>query len=70
MKEFEIKEKELAMQLKLKELEAKTMSLYEPHCELVGFDISKHIWFVPPFWESEIDKYFLHFEKVAFMSYV
>ena len=65
MKELEIKEKELAMQLKLKELEAKTMSPHEPHSESGGFDISKHIQFVPPFQEQEISKYFLHFEKVA-----
>lgn len=29
------------------------------------FDISKQIRFVPPFQEKEVDKYFLHFEKVA-----
>ena len=65
MKELEIKEKELAIQLKLKELEAKTISPYEPHSKSVGFDISKHILFVPPFQEREIEKYCLHFEKVA-----
>ena len=65
MKELEIKEKELAMQLKLKELEAKTMSSHKPHSKSPGFDISKHIQFVSPFQEREIDKYFLHFEKVV-----
>lgn len=29
------------------------------------FDVSKHIKFVPSFSESEVDKYFLYFEKVA-----
>jgi len=29
------------------------------------FDMSKHIQFVPPFQDSEVDKYFLHFEKVV-----
>ena len=29
------------------------------------FDVSKHIKFVPTFSETEVDKYFLHFEKVA-----
>ena len=29
------------------------------------FDISKQIRFVPPFQEKEVDKYFLHFEKIA-----
>ena len=65
MKELEIMEKEMAMQLKMKKLEAKTLSPHEPPSKLVGFDISKHIRFVPPFQEHEIDKYFLHFEKMA-----
>ena len=30
-----------------------------------NFDITKHIRLVPPFQEKEVDKYFLHFEKVA-----
>ena len=30
-----------------------------------NFDVTKHIRFVPPFQEKEVDKYFLHFEKVA-----
>ena len=29
------------------------------------FDVTKHIRLVPPFQEKEVDKYFLHFEKVA-----
>ncbi|CAB4023154.1 Hypothetical predicted protein, partial [Paramuricea clavata] len=29
------------------------------------FDVTKHIRMVPPFQEREVDKYFLHFEKVA-----
>ena len=29
------------------------------------FDVTKHIRLVPPFKEKEVDKYFLHFEKVA-----
>ena len=29
------------------------------------FDVTKHIRHVPPFQEKEVDKYFLHFEKVA-----
>jgi len=65
MKELEIKEKELALQMKLKELEAKAVPSPEPVSKPAGFDISKHVRFVPPFQEREIDKYFLHFEKVA-----
>ena len=30
-----------------------------------NFDVTKHIRLVPPFQEKEVDKYFLHFEKVA-----
>lgn len=29
------------------------------------FDVGKHIRFVPPFQETEVDKYFMHFEKIA-----
>ena len=29
------------------------------------FDVTKHIRLVPPSQEKEVDKYFLHFEKVA-----
>ena len=65
MKELEIKKEELPMQLKLKELEAKTMSPHESHSKSMGFDSSKHIQFAPLFQQREIDKCFLHFEKVA-----
>ncbi|XP_070559835.1 uncharacterized protein [Ptychodera flava] len=30
-----------------------------------GFDITKHFRLVPPFQEKDVDKYFLHFEKIA-----
>ena len=30
-----------------------------------NFDVTKHIRLVPPFQEKEVDKYLLHFEKVA-----
>lgn len=30
-----------------------------------SFDISKHIKLVPPFVKKDVEKYFLHFEKVA-----
>ena len=30
-----------------------------------NFDVTKHIRLVPPFQEKEVDKYFLHIEKVA-----
>ena len=65
LKELELREKELNMQLRIKELEAQALPTREPASKTVGFDISKHIRFVPPFQEQEIDKYFLDFEKVA-----
>ena len=30
-----------------------------------AFDVSKHIQFLPQFQDKKVDKYFLHFEKVA-----
>jgi len=30
-----------------------------------AFDVSKYVKFVPDFWETEVNKYFLHSEKVA-----
>ena len=39
--------------------------LPHPQSQWVGFYISKHVRFVPPFQEREVNKYFLHFEKVA-----
>ena len=27
--------------------------------------MTKYIRFVPSFWEKEVDKYFVHFEKIA-----
>jgi len=67
MKELEAREKELALQVRLKEM--KTGPTTQPSdsgsSRPVGFGISKHVRFVPPFQEREIDKYFLHFKKVA-----
>ena len=64
LKELEFKERELAMQLRIKELElaADTPTSASGRRE---FDASKQIRFVPPFQEAEVDKYFLHFEKIA-----
>ena len=64
LKELEIREKELSIQLRLKELEIPTSSTSKLPSES-QFDISKQIRFIPPFQEKEVDKYFLHFEKVA-----
>ena len=65
VKEMELKEKEL--QVRLKELEVKSSASHATVDKLEEsvFDVSKHIKFVPTFSETEVDKYFLHFEKVA-----
>ena len=69
LKETEYKEKEIAAQLKLKELEMKgTTGIDTGAMEKAdgpSFDVSKHIRFVPTFSKTKVDKYFLHFEKVA-----
>ena len=52
--------------LRMKELEMQNMTVKrQPLDSGVHFDITKHIRLVPPFQEKEVDKYFLHFEKVA-----
>ena len=55
MKELEIKGKELVMQMRLEELEAKALPSQELVSKPSGFDISKFVCFVPPFQEREID---------------
>ena len=63
LKQLELREKELAIQLKMHELES-----YPPAvtpAKSTGFDVSKHIRLVPPIQEKEVDKYFVHFEKIA-----
>ena len=69
LKEIEYKEKELVAQLKIKELELKGITAIDAgvteKADRPSFDVSKHIRFVPTFSETEVDKYFLHFEKVA-----
>ena len=64
---IEIEKEKLEFLLKMKELELqdkiKTKSL--PLGTSKTFDVTKHIRLVSPLQESEVDKYFLHFEKVA-----
>ena len=60
-REFEDRERDKEIELKYKELEHK-ISLAASQST---FDVSKHIRFVPPFHEKEVDTYFLHFEKIA-----
>ena len=53
-------------ELKMKELEMQNMTVKRQPLDFgTHFDVTKHIRLVPPFQEKEVDKYFLHFEKVA-----
>ena len=53
------------------ELQLKKLELEQPRSRHLGsnlnvsFDVTKHIRSVPPFQEQDVEKYFLHFEKVA-----
>ena len=64
---LEIEKEKLEFQLKMKQLELqdKTKPKSLPLDTSKTFDVTKHIRLVPPFQEKEVDKYFLHFEKVA-----
>ena len=64
LKELEIREREIAVQIKAKELELATATARSSSAS-EQFDVTRHIRFVPPFQETEPDKYFLHFEKIA-----
>ena len=60
------KERERQFNLRMKELEMQNMTVKrQPLDSGSHFDGTKHIRLVPPFQEKEVDKYFLHFEKVA-----
>ena len=54
--EFQIKMRELEVRERVNQIESRKSS---------HFDVTKNIRLVPPFQEKEVDKYFLHFEKVA-----
>ena len=62
--EREIREKEMQLQKKIKERELESRIFIEKG-KLQPFDVTKHIRFVPPFNETEADKYFPVFEKEA-----
>ena len=58
------KEKQRQHELEIKKLELQSNPPRSTqHSE--HFDITKNIRLVPPFQEKEVDKYFLHFEKIA-----
>ena len=58
-------EKERQCNLRMKELEMQDKVKTKPLDLGTHFDVTKHIRLVPPFQGKEVDKYFLHFEKVA-----
>ena len=51
--------------LRMKELEMQGKVKTKPLDLGTHFDVTKHIRFVPPFQEKEVDKHFLHFEQIA-----
>ena len=59
------KEQERQYNLRMKELEMQDKVKPKPSDLGTHFDVTKHIRLFPPFQEKEVDKYFLHFEKVA-----
>ena len=62
---LEQKVKERQCNLRTKELEMHDKAKTKPLDLGTHFDVTKHIRLVPQFQEKEVDKYFLHFEKVA-----
>ena len=61
----EDREKEREFQLRMREIEMQERANQPKQKIEYNFDVTKHIRLVPPFQEIEVDKYFLHFEKVA-----
>ena len=63
-REFRLKQQELELEMKRLEIQVNSSTSSGTSRSSV-FDFTKHIRMVPPFQEQEVDKYFLHFEKVA-----
>ena len=63
-REWKEREKEREFQLRMREIEIQERTNQPKQKIEYNFDVTKHIRFVPPFQEKEVDKYFLHFEKV------
>ena len=57
--------REREFQLRMREIEMQERANQPKQKIEYNFDVTKHIRLVPPFQEKEVDKYFLHFEKVA-----
>ena len=64
-REREERKKEKEFQLRMREIEMQERANQPKQKIEYNFDVAKHIRLVPPFQEKEVDKYFLHFEKVA-----
>ena len=64
-REREERQKEREFQLRMREIEMQERANQPKQKIEYNFDVTKHIRLVPPFQEKEVDKYFLHFEKVA-----
>ena len=64
-REREEREKEREFQLRMREIEMQERANQPKQKIEHSFDVTKHIRLVPPFQEKEVDKYFLHFEKIA-----
>ena len=64
-REREEREKEREFHLRMREIEMQERANQPKQKIEYNFDVTKHIRLVPPFQEKEVDKYFLHFEKVA-----
>ena len=56
LKELEVRERELLLEYKVKELELHNAKTCTAETSEVPIDVGKHICFVPPFQESEIEK--------------
>ena len=63
--EREEREKEREFQLRMREIEMQERANQPKQKIEYNVDVTKHIRLVPPFQEKEVDKYFLHFKKVA-----
>ena len=64
-REREEREKEREFQFRMMEIEMQERANQPKQKIEYNFDVAKHIRLVPPILEKEVDKYFLHFEKVA-----
>ena len=65
IREREERQKEREFQLRMRETEMQERANQPKQKIEYNFDVAKHIRLVPPFQEKEVDKYFLHFEKVV-----